>query len=389
MRRRPVVVALVVAALVLMLLVLYVLPAVLVGPDDKLTVAERLKSENDVRTTLLQALAGATLLVGLYFTGRTFHLNREGQVTERFTRAIDQLGSEKLDVRIGGIYALERLAHASRVDHWAIMEVLTTFVREHAAWEGDGDGELDSDQSTQLVTADDRPEPESIHPTVDVQTILNVLKRRRRDWDARPLDLRETDLRGADLEGAHFEWANLRSAHLDDANLRDVRLDHADLKEAHLTGANLDAATLTQAELWHAHLDDAFLNFADLEGANLDGASFAGTVFQHSNLREASFQMAPFAGANLNGADLRGSYLSLAHVNFARIDERTQLPSLGGSPEVRIWASKGVRGWFIVMQEPGAPPPTKASVKEFDEEIRYDSEFEDVTEQFVLKDQTT
>ena len=60
-QRHPLVIALVIAALVLLVLVLYVMPAVLVGPDDKLTVAERLKAENDVRTTLLQALAGATL----------------------------------------------------------------------------------------------------------------------------------------------------------------------------------------------------------------------------------------------------------------------------------------------------------------------------------------
>ena len=102
-KRRPFVVAAVIAGLVVLVLALYVMPAVLVVPDDKLTVADRLKAENDIRTTLLQALAGATLLVGLYFTGRTFQLNREGQVTERFTRAIDQLGSDKLDVRLGGI----------------------------------------------------------------------------------------------------------------------------------------------------------------------------------------------------------------------------------------------------------------------------------------------
>jgi hypothetical protein len=31
-------------------------------------------------------------------------------VTDRYTKAIEQLGSDRLDVRIGGIYALERVA---------------------------------------------------------------------------------------------------------------------------------------------------------------------------------------------------------------------------------------------------------------------------------------
>lgn len=41
---------------------------------------------------LAQILVGAALLSGLYFTWRTLQVNREGQITERFTRAIDHLG---------------------------------------------------------------------------------------------------------------------------------------------------------------------------------------------------------------------------------------------------------------------------------------------------------
>jgi hypothetical protein len=60
--------------------------------------------------TTAQILGGTALLSGLYFTWRTLHVNREGQITERFTRAIDQLGDQRLEIRLGGIYALERIA---------------------------------------------------------------------------------------------------------------------------------------------------------------------------------------------------------------------------------------------------------------------------------------
>jgi hypothetical protein len=45
--------------------------------------------------------------------------NREGQITERFTSVIDQLGkaankgSKLFEIRVGGIYALERIARES------------------------------------------------------------------------------------------------------------------------------------------------------------------------------------------------------------------------------------------------------------------------------------
>jgi hypothetical protein len=59
-------------------------------------------------------------------------LNRAGQITDRFGKAVGQLGSAELDVRLGGIYALERIARDSADDHPQVMEVLTAFVRVHA-----------------------------------------------------------------------------------------------------------------------------------------------------------------------------------------------------------------------------------------------------------------
>jgi hypothetical protein len=57
---------------------------------------------------MLAVLAGGIAVVGAVYTGRTFALTRRGQLTERFTRAVDQLGSDKPDVVRGGIYALAR-----------------------------------------------------------------------------------------------------------------------------------------------------------------------------------------------------------------------------------------------------------------------------------------
>src|SRR3954471_4721751 len=76
-------------------------------------------------------------LVAVYYTAhnadnarRTFQLGEQGQVTERYTKAIGQLGSDKLDIRPGGIYALDRTAPQPPRAHPAVMDVLTAFVRE-------------------------------------------------------------------------------------------------------------------------------------------------------------------------------------------------------------------------------------------------------------------
>src|SRR4029453_12015946 len=118
--------------LVLLVLVVVGLPPRFTAQRTFDKPSEELKAQNDVRTTLLQALAGGVLLLGAYLTYRQLRVSREGQLTDRYTKAVDQLGSDHLDVRVGGIYALERIARDSPPDRATIEEVLTAYLRGHA-----------------------------------------------------------------------------------------------------------------------------------------------------------------------------------------------------------------------------------------------------------------
>lgn len=277
---------------VVFVLFIFVLPGVLANGTFE-TDAERLKAENDVRATLLQGLAGAFLLVGLYFTARTLQLNREGQITERFTRAIDQLGSATLDVRLGGVYALERIANDSENDRETIFAVLAAFIREHARRQLDDSP--DGEEGT--PPAGERRPPE------DVQTTATVLGRRSWRERDRELDLSRTDLRGvnlehANLEGATFEGANLGGANLGFARLAKARFRQAQLQHSHLFGANLAHATLPGADLARANLQRA-----NLEGADFPDANLADAWLPDANLSTADLATANLAGAH--GIDLR------------------------------------------------------------------------------------
>jgi hypothetical protein len=63
-----------------------------------------------VRGRLLALGAGLLAAGALAFTARNVALSREGRLTARCATAVEQLGSEELDVRIGGIRVLERVA---------------------------------------------------------------------------------------------------------------------------------------------------------------------------------------------------------------------------------------------------------------------------------------
>ena len=225
---------------------------------------------------------------------RNHELTEQGQVTDRYTKAIEQLGSDKLDVRIGGIYALERIARDSARDHPTVMEVLTAFIREHSheRWSPPGPDDWETGRGT-------RP---------DIQAAITVLGRRDRQHDTRRIDLTAANLSGANLHevrsrgpfsGADLSGAILWSADLSHAVLPRADLSGADLMGARLTGAFLDGANLSQAHLRSANLTEASLTNARLTGAALPDADLTG-----ADLIGADLTLAILARANLTRADL-------------------------------------------------------------------------------------
>ena len=349
---------LIVGTVVLLLLFLFVwkVPKWQVAniPDEK----DRLATESGFRQTFVQIVGGAALLGGLYFTAQTLRTSQEtlrvnqktlettqqGQITERFTRAIEQLGDkERLMVRLGGIYALERIAQDSTSDHWVVMEVLMAFVREQAPAKT-----MPSDNtSEEKDTKESLPERK---PPLDIQAILTVIGRRTRTFqngETRRLDLHNTNLQGANLGGAQLQAANLMGAQLQGANLAGAQLKTANLTRAQLQGANLAGAQLQStslmgAQLQGAHLPEAqlqraalagaqlqkaLLPFAQLQGAFLMDADLREAYLNHALLSGAFLQYARLSGAQLQGADLTAvSDLTQDQIDKACLDENTQLP---------------------------------------------------------------
>jgi Pentapeptide repeats (8 copies) len=241
------------------------------------------KLRDDVRATLLQGIAGLLLLLGAFATWRQVQISREGQITERFSRAIEQLGSGKEDVQLGGIYTLERVARDSSGDRRTVQSVLGAYVRTHAPWP------VGSPEGPQHPTPTvDRQLAWLLNRAPDVQAALGVLGRRPRSPDEPQLQLNlsRVDLRGAFLHGARLSEAQFRHSNLARALLPGAQLQNADLEDVDLREAKLQRARLTGANLHRAYLQGADLQGADLRGANLQGADLAGADLAGANLTD-------------------------------------------------------------------------------------------------------
>ena len=99
----------------------------------------RLKHQDDLRTSAVQALVGVAVLAGAFLAYQAATadrgLTRQGQASERFTRAIDQLGNDRRrEAQIGGIYGLEQIARQSPDENrLAVTEVLVAYLHRRAA----------------------------------------------------------------------------------------------------------------------------------------------------------------------------------------------------------------------------------------------------------------
>ena len=74
-------------------LVLWLVPKWQAAGSLGIGIENRFDRENEARKTLAQIVAGVFVLAGLYSSVNTFDLQQQGQITDRFTKAIDQLGA--------------------------------------------------------------------------------------------------------------------------------------------------------------------------------------------------------------------------------------------------------------------------------------------------------
>ena len=350
---RPLAVVLAVIAIIFILLLVvgliwgltwYLIP--IFGSKEGLDVTQRkdlVQGFASVVQALAVVLAGTVGLIGLLFTWRnlrqtrestqrTLELTEQGQITERFTRAIDQLGDTdanekpRLEIRLGGIYALERIDKESRerAYHPTVMEVLTAYVRENSRRDNEKPltpTSVSNEEAEHDKGVEQDEEPPVRRPSTDIQAILDVL--RRREEDHVPQQQRvPLDLRGASLGGANLLKANLRGANLQGANLQGANLRGTGLQEGSLQGANLQGANLQQADLQQANLQEAYLQGADLQEADLQLAKLQGANLQGANLLQADLR-----GAYLRGADLlKAKVQTQKQLKVAYGDETTMLP---------------------------------------------------------------
>lgn len=363
--------------------------------EPSFTVKDKVDIFNESQQQFLQVLGSIALLIGIYVTwkrliiaektltttNKNLEVTEKGHFTERFTKAIEQLGDEKKSVQLGGIYSLEKLAKEREEYHNVIFEILCAFLRDTSPYILPRNGQENHLQEVDHIKKENLTLVKAVisvisnrryysfeNPfiidlshtnlcgTIFKQEVISSEALVKKARQALPVYLNtssfndsyliEVDFLNAELQGASFKNANLQRAKLLSCKLQGVSFENANLRGAYLQSAKLQNAQLVKADLAYSYLRKTNFKEANLQSAVLKGAIIQETVFQGANLLRANLQGAicqnpNFEDAKLIFADLRNceqlkseALLNAKTLYKCKLDENHKLYIIKHKPEL-------------------------------------------------------
>ncbi len=252
---------------------------------------DRIATETQILISLGQVLGGGFILTGLYFTGKSYVLARRGQFAERLGTAIEGLGDDSLQRRIGSILSLGAMVSDERGDTYVVINVLCSFVR------------------TATASEDYRAEYSNTSPRADIQAAISVLAQARRRiawWRWIEIDLRKSVLSYANFDNGDFRRAKFQDCLLTNSSFFRSRLARANFSRATLSGSNFNQTDLRNTSFFRSVSPSCTFRRANIIQANLARANLKECSFDDARIIETTFSQSEMTQSTFHGSRVRG-----------------------------------------------------------------------------------
>ncbi len=190
----------------------------------------------------------------------------QGLITDRINKATEGLGKKDgkdpvIEVRLGALYALERISQDSLRDHVQIMEILCAYIRYNSPLP---DKKIEIDKLS-------KQKP----PREDIQAALNIIGRRDRGINGKNRIKKEA----AEGYRINLSECNLFSVQLNNANLNgaifhDARLDRVKIKNTKLIGSEFIDVSMRWINIKDTDLSDTYIYTQDMCNAFIHDSIF-------------------------------------------------------------------------------------------------------------------
>jgi uncharacterized protein YjbI with pentapeptide repeats len=257
----------------------------------------------------------------------------QGLITDRFTKAIGQLGEIRtvthkgetttepnLEVRLGGIYVLSRIAKDSERDRVPTVEILCSYIRQNS-------GEIEARSYNQNEFPAFSEWIQSLGQVLQIRTDIAAALR------ASALRANDTDSVGIVYTDAKFRldltYVNLQRRDLSYFDLSKANVSHGRFEGSIFLYTNLKGSAFGGARLQGAQFKAAKMNNAHLAGANLTGANLENSDFRYANFDCCVLEQVIARSTNFSGA----TDMTQKQVNAIFGDEETIIPKIGADSE--------------------------------------------------------
>jgi Pentapeptide repeats (8 copies) len=250
------------------------------------------------RVLVLQSIGGIAILIGLYLTfirirnsEEQTNILQKNQYLELFSKAVDQLASQKSEIKIAGLYLLSELSYN---DHYTekVLRIISTYLSNNT-WSTTRlmrPNELDNIETYKDSLLDYTNTKEFHHITKAFNMLLSIS---HKNSSVNPIDLRKIIItgyfNGGGLKGVNFNnsiffnlfFKNIQFelSHLNSCSFFECIFENCDFKSINLRESKFYGGQFINCNFFNGDMSASFnyVHFVKIklhEVVNLNGTSF-------------------------------------------------------------------------------------------------------------------
>ena len=296
--------------------------------------------DKETEATIISIVSGVIAIVGLILfyqrlkkQEEQIDLQRKQRTDDRFTTAVELLGSSETSARTGAIYSLYHLAIEDKKYRKEVAQILCSHIRSK-------------------TNEPDYKEEHKDRPSNEIQTTIDLLLK---DQDG------NKGLYCQDFaKEKSFPQANFKYAYLVKADFFEAQCQGAGFNYAQCQGAGFNYAQCQRADFNTAQCQGADFTLAQCQGVYFWDAQCQGAHFLKAQCQGANFNNTQCQGAYFNKTECKGAYAGDDYTEFKdRIGKKTELKNMQFAGELskeaieKIEAAKNYLDdkWYQKMQK--------------------------------------
>ena len=253
--------------------------------------------------TIISIVGGVIAIVGLILFYQRLEkqeeqidLQRKQRTDDRFTTAVNLLGSSETSARTGAIYSLYHLSIEDKKYRKEVAQILCSHIRSK-------------------TNEPDYKEEHKDRPSNEIQSTIDLLLK---DKDGNKGLYCQDFAKRKSFPQANFEYAYLVKADFYEAQCQGANFNHAQCQEAKFNEAQCQKADFWVAQCQGVDFWDAQCQGADFYEAQCQGADFLNAQCQGASFYKAQCQGADFDETHFQGADFEETQCQGAGFSFAQ-----------------------------------------------------------------------